>query len=97
MSRQLNHVTVLAGRPNITVQVAPLSLGEMVPFTFPVVLLTLPDRSLVGYNETHARGYLERNPTACAAWARDYDQLQVESLSTVASLAMISTVRKGLQ
>ncbi|MEU4582320.1 Scr1 family TA system antitoxin-like transcriptional regulator [Kitasatospora aureofaciens] len=97
MARQLDHVAALAERPNITVQVAPLSLGEMVPFIFPVVLLTLADRSLVGYSETHARGYLERNSTTCAAWARDYDQLQVESLSTVASLARISNVRKGLQ
>ncbi len=97
MARQLDHVTMLTERPNITVQTAPLTLGELVPFTFPVVLLTLPDRSVVGYSETNSRGYLERNSTTCAAWERDYDQLQVESLSTVASLAMISTVRKGLQ
>ncbi|MDH6113250.1 hypothetical protein P3T36_001865 [Kitasatospora sp. MAP12-15] len=72
-------------------------IGELAPFIFPVHLLTLPDRSLVGYSETHARGYLERSATVCAAWERDYDQLQVEALSTVASLAMISTLRKGLE
>ena len=97
MMRQLDHVARLAERPNITVQMAPLSLGELVPFTFPVVLLTLPDRSLIGYSETHARGYLERDATICAEWDREYDQLQVESLSTVASLARISTVREGLE
>lgn len=97
MVRQLDHVSRLADRPNITVQVAPLSLGELTPFAFPLVLLTQPDRSVIGYSETNARGYLERNSTTCAAWERDYDQLMCESLSTVASLARISTVRKGLE
>ncbi|MGC0315220.1 helix-turn-helix domain-containing protein [Kitasatospora acidiphila] len=97
MARQLDHVIELADRPNITVQVAPLSLGELAPFTFPIVLLTLPDRSVVGYGETHARGYLERGRVMCANWERDYDQLVVESLSTVASLDVIRTVRKGLE
>ena len=40
---------------------------------------------------------LERTPAVCAAWERDYDQLPVESLSTVASLGMIRTVRKGCE
>ncbi|MCC9306793.1 helix-turn-helix transcriptional regulator [Kitasatospora sp. RB6PN24] len=97
MARQLDHVIDLADRPNITLQVAPLSLGELNPFTFPIVLLTLPDRSVVGYGETHARGYLERGRLTCAAWERDYDQLVVESLATVASLDRIRAVRKGLE
>ncbi|GAB2715621.1 hypothetical protein GCM10010442_40680 [Kitasatospora kifunensis] len=97
MARQLDHLACLAERPTITVQVAPLNLGELVPFVFPVVLLTMPDRSFVGYNETHARGYVERNPAVCAAWKRDYDRLQVESPSTVASITVISSIRKGFE
>jgi hypothetical protein len=97
MGRQLDRLVELSARPNITMQVAPLSLGELNPFVFPVSLLYLPDRSLICYTETHARGYLERTPAVCAAWERDYDQLPVESLSTVASLGMIRTVRKGCE
>ncbi len=96
MARQLDHLASMTDRPNVTLQVAPLSLGELTPFVFPLVLLTQPDRSVIGYSETNARGYLERDSTICAAWERDYDQLLVESQSTVASLKSISTVRKGL-
>lgn len=97
MLPQLDLLEELADRPNITVQVAPFKLAEHVPFTMPVVLLTLPDRSVVGYAESQLRGYLERGREPIASWERDYDQLQVESLSKVASLAMIRAVRKELE
>ncbi|MGC0316243.1 helix-turn-helix domain-containing protein [Kitasatospora acidiphila] len=96
MGRQLEHLEALANRPNITVQIAPLSLGELVPFLFPIVLLSMPDRSVIGYAETQARGYVERTSAICAAWERNYDQLQVESLSTTASAAKIRNIRRGL-
>lgn len=97
MLEQLDHLEELASRPHITVQVAPFSLAEHRPFVLPVVLLTLPDRTVVGYSESQLRGYLERGREAVSAWERDYDQLQVESLSKGASLAMIRAVRKELQ
>ncbi len=62
-----------------------------------MVLLTLADRTVVGYTESQLKGYLERGRDTVAAWERDYDQLQVESLSKVASLAMIRAVRKELE
>ncbi|GAB2707405.1 helix-turn-helix domain-containing protein [Kitasatospora kifunensis] len=97
MIEQLNHLEELASRPHITIQVAPFSLAEHRPFVLPVVLLTLPDRTVVGYAETQLRGYLERGREAVSAWERDYDQLQVESLSKRASLAMIRAARKELE
>ncbi|KJS58685.1 helix-turn-helix domain-containing protein [Streptomyces rubellomurinus] len=97
MRPQLDHLLALAERPNITIQVAPFHLGEQRPFLLPVVLLTLPDRSVVGYAESHARGHLERGRESVASWEEDYDHLKVESLDTAASLAMIRAVRKELQ
>lgn len=97
MGPQLDHLLALAERPNITIQVAPFCLGEQRPFLLPVVLLTLPDRSVVGYAESHSRGHLERRRESVAGWEEDYDHLKVESLDTVASLAKIRTVRKELQ
>ncbi|MFD7643716.1 Scr1 family TA system antitoxin-like transcriptional regulator [Kitasatospora sp. NPDC059795] len=96
MEAQLAHLEKLAKHPRITIQVAPFDLGEYAPFTMPLVLLTLPNRVVIGYAESQARGHLERNRDTVTAWARDYDQLQVESLSTVASLALIQAVRKEL-
>ncbi|MER7580214.1 helix-turn-helix transcriptional regulator [Kitasatospora sp. NPDC097691] len=97
MGAQLDHLLMLADRPNITIQVAPFRLGEQRPFLLPVVLLTLPDRSVVGYAESHSRGHLERGRESVASWEEDYDHLKVESLDTAASLAMIRAVRKELQ
>ncbi|MCC9311450.1 Scr1 family TA system antitoxin-like transcriptional regulator [Kitasatospora sp. RB6PN24] len=97
MRQQLEHLSVMAKRPNITLQIAPQSLGELVPFLFPIVLLTMPDRSVIGYTETHARGYVERRSAVCAAWERGYDRLQVEAMSTAASSDVIRSIGKGFE
>ncbi|MFE3504540.1 helix-turn-helix domain-containing protein [Kitasatospora sp. NPDC059146] len=97
MLQQLLHLEGLAELPHITLQVAPFSLGEHVPFTMPIVLLTLRDRSVVGYAESQARGIVERGHRAVEAWDGDYDQLQVESLPKMPSLDVIRAVRKDLE
>lgn len=96
MIKQLDHIAELAARPNITIQVAPHHLGENLPFTMPVTLLDLPDGSVVGYAESHARGHLERARETVTAWERDYDQLVVEALSKTSSLKLIHKARKEL-
>ncbi|MFE7491914.1 DUF5753 domain-containing protein [Kitasatospora sp. NPDC057541] len=96
MVKQLDRIADLASRPNITVQVAPFSLGEHLPFALPVTLLDLPDGSVVGYAESHARGYLERVRETVRAWERQYDQLVVEALPKAASLALVHKARKEL-
>ncbi|MFJ9444468.1 helix-turn-helix transcriptional regulator [Kitasatospora sp. NPDC101235] len=94
MAEQLRHLAGLAERPNITVQIAPFSMGENLSFTLPVVLLNLPDHTVVGYAESTARGHLERSRAAVAGWESDYDQLLVEALPKAASQEMIRRARK---
>ncbi|MFE7532002.1 helix-turn-helix transcriptional regulator [Kitasatospora sp. NPDC057542] len=94
MAEQLRHLEGLAERPNITVQIAPFSMGENLSFTLPVVLLNLPDHTVVGYAESTARGHLERSRAAVAGWESDYDQLLVEALPKAASQEMIRRARK---
>ncbi|MGA5817169.1 helix-turn-helix domain-containing protein [Kitasatospora sp. NPDC094028] len=89
MARQRDHLEALAGRPNITIQVAPFELAEELPFTMMVTLLTMPDRTLLAYSECQLRGFLARDKQTARAWERDYHQLQVEALSKAASLEMI--------
>ncbi|MFB7613940.1 Scr1 family TA system antitoxin-like transcriptional regulator [Kitasatospora sp. NPDC056181] len=96
MFKQLDRIAELASRPNVTIQVAPFHLGEHLPFTMPVTLLDLPDGSVVGYAESHARGHLERTRERVVAWEREYDQLVVEALPKAASLALIHKARKEL-
>ncbi|MGW1175677.1 helix-turn-helix domain-containing protein [Kitasatospora sp. NPDC002543] len=96
MAEQLRHLESLAERPNITVQVAPFSIGENLSFTLPVVLLNLPDHTVVGYAESTARGHLERSRATVAGWESDYDQLLVEALPKAASLEKIRRARKEI-
>ncbi|MFE0462265.1 helix-turn-helix transcriptional regulator [Kitasatospora sp. NPDC058965] len=97
MVRQLQRLEELAERPNVVLQIAPYSLGAEHPFTHSIVLLSTPNRTLLGYTESAKRGYLERDPETVAAWATDYDRLQVEALSRAASLEVIREARKELE
>lgn len=94
VARQLKHIEELAARPNYVVQVAPYELGASRPFMRSMSLLHLGDGTSLGYTETHQRGYLESDRATVSAWAREYDLLQVEALSQVASLALIGTARR---
>ncbi|WP_282202340.1 helix-turn-helix domain-containing protein [Kitasatospora fiedleri] len=96
MANQLAHLEAMAASPHIVLQIAPFTLGEWAPFRTSVVLLTLPDRSVLGYAESLARGHVERNRETVASWSKRYDRLLVESLPTAPSLAMIRTARKEL-
>ncbi|MFE7559446.1 helix-turn-helix domain-containing protein [Kitasatospora sp. NPDC057500] len=96
MLKQLDRIEELATRSNVTIQVAPFSLGENLPFALPVTLLDLPDGAVVGYAESHARGHLERVRETVTAWERQYDQLVVEALPKAASLTLIDKARREL-
>ncbi|MER5638399.1 helix-turn-helix transcriptional regulator [Kitasatospora sp. NPDC002227] len=97
MARQLKHLEELAKRPKTALQVAPDALGEANPLYYPLTLLTMPNRSMLGYTETQQRGYLERDGATVAEWANDYDHLQIEALPRAASLAMIRKLRKDFE
>ncbi|MGW5119642.1 helix-turn-helix domain-containing protein [Streptomyces noursei] len=95
MEPQLQRLIEVASLPNWVVHVSPFELGARRPFNLPINLLTLPDRSVVAYAESQARGHLERESTAVLPMLTSYHQLQAEALSQAASVAMISTLRKG--
>jgi hypothetical protein len=96
LKSQLRHLEELAQRPSIIMQVAPFDLAERAPFTLAMTLLTLPDRTLLGYSESLQRGLLERDISATRAWEKGYDRFQVEALSRAASLDMIRAVREEM-
>ncbi|GAA1969766.1 helix-turn-helix domain-containing protein [Kitasatospora viridis] len=96
MIKQLTHLEELAQRPNLILQVAPFTLAEDRPLSHSVTLLTLPNRTMVGYTESLHRGYLERDADTVAGWAGKYDRLQVDALNRADSLAMIREARKEL-
>ncbi|GAA2238063.1 helix-turn-helix transcriptional regulator [Kitasatospora cystarginea] len=97
MGAQLDYLVALAELPNVVLQIAPYDIGEMRSFDLPVYLLTLPDRSVAAYSESAQQGHFERETDAVRPLLTAYHQLQVEALSQVASMALISKVRKELQ
>ncbi|MFI9158977.1 helix-turn-helix domain-containing protein [Kitasatospora aureofaciens] len=97
MAQQLQHLEYLAARPNIVIQVAPSSLGEERPFSHSVTLLTLANRTMVGYTETLQRGFLEQDIEVVSTWAGQYDRLQVNALNQPDSLVMIRQAREDYE
>ncbi|MFL4904563.1 Scr1 family TA system antitoxin-like transcriptional regulator [Streptomyces sp. MMS24-I2-30] len=95
MNEQFQHLAELAALPNSMLQVAPYDIGERRPFNLPVHLLTLPDRSMMAYAESQARGHLEREPTFVLSALSAYHQLQAEALSQTESVAVFNQLRKG--
>ncbi|MFI1863626.1 helix-turn-helix transcriptional regulator [Streptomyces jumonjinensis] len=95
MSAQLDRLLKFAEQPNTSLQIAPFSMGERRPFDLPITVLTLPDRSLMFYAESAARGHLERDGRSVVPTLTAYHQLQKHALPQADSVAMISQVRKG--
>ncbi|MDH6108693.1 transcriptional regulator with XRE-family HTH domain [Kitasatospora sp. MAP12-15] len=97
MDGQLAELEKQAGRPGVILQVAPFPMGEDRPFALPVHLLTLADRSLIGYSESEGQGHPQRNPNILTTWERNYHRLQVGALCETASLELIRAARKELR
>ncbi|WP_413753436.1 helix-turn-helix transcriptional regulator [Streptomyces sp. R-74717] len=89
MESQIQKLADFAALPNTVLQVAPFGIGERRPFNLPVNLLTLPDRSMVSYAESHSQGNVDRESASVLPLLTAYHQLQAEALSQTASVAMI--------
>ncbi|MFH9944466.1 Scr1 family TA system antitoxin-like transcriptional regulator [Streptomyces murinus] len=92
---QLENLLAFAALPTTVLQIAPFAMGERRPFTLPVTVLTMPDRSVMSYAESAQRGHLERETVAVLPILTAYHQLQAEALSQAASVAMIEELRRG--
>ncbi|MFD4530877.1 Scr1 family TA system antitoxin-like transcriptional regulator [Kitasatospora sp. NPDC058397] len=97
MQAQLTHLETLYAVNNVILQVAPFALGEDRPFALPMVLLTLPDQSFLGYSESEGRSHLERDTERLSTWRKQYDRLQVGALAETATLEWMRAARKGIE
>ncbi len=95
MEGQLARLVEFAAMPNTLLQVALYEIGERRTFDRPVNLLTLPDRSVIGYAESQAQGHLDRESVSVLPLLTAYHQLQAEALSHTDTVAMINELRKG--
>jgi hypothetical protein len=95
MDAQLRRLVDFTRMPNSVLQIAPYAIGERRTFNLPVNLLTLPDRSMISYAESHAQGHVDRESSSVLPLLTGYHQLQGECLSQADSVAMIEQARKG--
>ncbi|MFI1179091.1 helix-turn-helix domain-containing protein [Streptomyces sp. NPDC020799] len=95
MDAQFERLLEFAEMPNTVLQVAPFSMGARRPFSLPVTVLTMPDRSLMSYAESTHRGHLEKERVFVLSVLAAYHQLQADALSQAESVALIKQVRKG--
>ncbi|MFE9252181.1 helix-turn-helix domain-containing protein [Streptomyces sp. NPDC007088] len=93
MNAQLQRLVEFAALPNTVLQVSPFVLGERRPFNLPVNLLTMADRTMVAYAESHAQGNVDRESTFVLSTLNAYHHLQAEALSQAASVAMIQSAK----
>ncbi|MFF5721972.1 Scr1 family TA system antitoxin-like transcriptional regulator [[Kitasatospora] papulosa] len=93
MAVQLQRLVDFAAMPNTVLQVSPFDVGARRAFNLPVNLLTMADRSTVGYAESQAQGHLDRETTRVLSMLTAYHHLQAEALSQAASVAMIQVMK----
>ncbi len=96
MKAQFDHLIDFAELPNTILQVVPFALGERRPFSLPVTILTMVDRSIVSYAESAQQGYVEREMTAVLPLHADYHRLQAVAPSQAASVDIVKQLRKGI-
>ncbi|WP_202462221.1 helix-turn-helix transcriptional regulator [Streptomyces sp. SID8374] len=96
MKAQFDHLIDFAELPNTILQVVPFALGEQRPFSLPVYILTMVDRSLVSYAESAQQGYVEREITAVLPLHTDYHRMQAVAPSQAASVDIVKQLRKGI-
>ncbi|WP_274032158.1 helix-turn-helix domain-containing protein [Streptomyces sp. MMBL 11-1] len=97
MKAQMDRLIEFAEQPNTVIQVVPFTMGEDRPFSLPLYILTMPDRSLMSYAESAQQGYLERESGSVVQHLTAYHQMQALAPSQAASVDMFRQLRKGIQ
>ena len=86
---QLEHLAEMAQRPNITIQVLPLSVGPHGLMNTAVMFLRLLDSRTVAYAENDLRGELIEENASVEELQRRYDSVRDQALSPAESRKFI--------
>lgn len=89
MSMQRNHLVDMAQRPNITIQVIPLSEGVTCAYGRAFTILTANNNSSVVYLEDLITAHYVRNRDEVAQFALKFDHLRASALTDDKSLQLI--------
>ncbi|MFJ9947287.1 helix-turn-helix domain-containing protein [Kitasatospora sp. NPDC091207] len=94
MHRQLDHLFELTRHPNMLIHVVPYALGERIPFSTAITLITTPDGRVRAYSESANHGNFMEDPREVRRLSRDYDLLQAGALSVRESASLIRRLRE---
>jgi transcriptional regulator with XRE-family HTH domain len=89
MKEQLQHLLDMGERPNVFIRVVQERTGWYRGMDGALVVLTKPDRTIIGYAEAHFGGRLMENPAEVVNLTLRFDQIGVKALSEDASGALI--------
>lgn len=92
--RQLDRLTELTERPNITVQIIPLAAGAHAGLTASFTILSFNDAPDIAYSEDPAAGNLHERPEPVQVLRHTYEALRISTIPAVTSLEMISRIRE---
>jgi transcriptional regulator with XRE-family HTH domain len=96
MRKQLEHLTELAGHPQINIQVIPLSAGARPGLSGAFVIASFPDRPDIVYLETAAEGEMVVAPKRVAALPYTQDAVRAHALPVTQSVELIKKVMAEL-
>jgi hypothetical protein len=89
MRDQCAHLLSVGQRPNIRVQVVPITSYKVRRPNSPMSLITLPDGERWLYSESLSHGYFNKKPGTVAELSRIYDSLRADAPSASESAALI--------
>jgi transcriptional regulator with XRE-family HTH domain len=96
MKEQLQHLLDIGERPNVFIRVVQERTGWYRGMDGAMVILTKPDRTVVGYVEAQFGGRLMEDPAEVADLALRFDQIGVKALSEDAARALIFNTMEAM-
>jgi transcriptional regulator with XRE-family HTH domain len=90
---QLDALIEAAQRPNIGLQVIPLSTGAHAGLTSSFTILSFDDDPEVAYTEDCERGYFRERPDQVRVWSDTFEALRAVTLPATASFEFIQHIR----
>lgn len=92
MARQLHHLIEATGRPNVTLQVIPLSVGGHTGLDGSFALLDFPRNRPVVHLEHKVSGLFLEEPDQVNVFRREVDRLIGVALSPADSVELVATI-----
>ncbi|MDX3228819.1 helix-turn-helix transcriptional regulator [Streptomyces sp. ME19-01-6] len=89
MRAQLHHLIECAERPNVTIQVMPLSRAEHAGLRGSFTILEAPDQTTLAYLESHDESILVSKPHKVNPLARRYAMIRSQALGPEESVSFI--------